>query len=129
MLLPLLRCLLSPPHAHSCRGVHVKSAPKVTAESWAIVDARTGDTLWGKRPTAVRGVASLTKILNALATIRWCNSVPPSAGRRYSLVTISAQVRQQRLQPAGRWGVGVDECFFRRRRLAEHRRSYNQATL
>jgi D-alanyl-D-alanine carboxypeptidase (penicillin-binding protein 5/6) len=42
------------------------AGPKVTTKFAILVDARTGDVLWSRRPTAIRPPASLTKMLTAV---------------------------------------------------------------
>lgn len=43
--------------------------PFVTAKSWAIMDGRTGEILFGKCENDRREIASLTKIMTAFVTV------------------------------------------------------------
>mmetsp|Transcript_56146 Transcript_56146/g.64080 ORF Transcript_56146/g.64080 Transcript_56146/m.64080 type:complete len:339 (+) Transcript_56146:208-1224(+) len=50
----------------------ISASPSVTAHSWSIVDGNSGELLWGKNPTEVREIASLTKIMTCLLTLKLC---------------------------------------------------------
>jgi D-alanyl-D-alanine carboxypeptidase (penicillin-binding protein 5/6) len=43
--------------------------PFVTAKSWGIMDARTGEILFGKCENDRREIASLTKIMTAFVVV------------------------------------------------------------
>lgn len=43
--------------------------PFVTAKSWAIMDGRTGEILFGKCENDRREIASMTKIMTCFVTI------------------------------------------------------------
>lgn len=47
----------------------VDAGPTISAASAAVLDASSGVVLWGKRPYAVRPIASITKLLTALAFV------------------------------------------------------------
>jgi D-alanyl-D-alanine carboxypeptidase (penicillin-binding protein 5/6) len=51
------------PHAVLDRSA---AGPKVASKFAILVDAKTGDILWSRRPTAIRPPASLTKMLTAV---------------------------------------------------------------
>lgn len=51
-------------------GAVEELGPVITAESAAVLDAQSGAVLWGKRPYAVRSIASITKLATALTIVR-----------------------------------------------------------
>jgi D-alanyl-D-alanine endopeptidase (penicillin-binding protein 7) len=51
-------------------GAIEELGPIISAESAAVLDAETGVMLWGKRPSAVRPIASITKLATALTIVR-----------------------------------------------------------
>lgn len=50
-------------------GAIEELGPIITAESAAVLDVESGAVLWGKRPYAVRPIASITKLATALAIV------------------------------------------------------------
>lgn len=51
-------------------GAVEELGPVITAESAVVLDAQSGAVLWGKRPYAVRPLASITKLATALTIVR-----------------------------------------------------------
>lgn len=51
-------------------GAVEELGPLISAESAAVLDLESGVVLWGKRPYAVRPIASITKLATALTIIR-----------------------------------------------------------
>jgi D-alanyl-D-alanine carboxypeptidase (penicillin-binding protein 5/6) len=44
--------------------------PYVSSKSWAVVDGRTGDVIFGRNENVKREIASLTKIMTAFVTLQ-----------------------------------------------------------
>ncbi|HZD60452.1 MAG TPA: D-alanyl-D-alanine carboxypeptidase family protein [Anaerolineae bacterium] len=51
----------------------IRTAPEVTAASAMLIDAKTGDMLWRKNSEEKRPIASITKIMTAIVTIKHAN--------------------------------------------------------
>lgn len=67
----------------------------ITAESAILIDAKTGDVLWGKNSDNKRPIASTTKIMTALVAIKY--------GNLDDTVTVNADV----LGPGKQGGIGL----------------------
>jgi D-alanyl-D-alanine carboxypeptidase (penicillin-binding protein 5/6) len=78
-LSPFPQALHTPPHG--------TEAPSIRAASAALVNAKTGQVLYAKNPNARRAIASLTKLMTALVTVR--------ARSLAHVVTVSAEAASQ----------------------------------
>ncbi len=84
-------------------GAVEELGPVITAESAVVIDVASGTVLWGKRPYAVRSLASITKLLTAFTAVRqrprWDESVlietadvPADPTERHTVLAVGDRV-------------------------------------
>ncbi|MFH1098664.1 MAG: serine hydrolase [Candidatus Uhrbacteria bacterium] len=80
--------------------------PIIDAEAAVVVDAASGAVLFGKRPYAVRPLASITKLLTALAVVR----ADLDVGRKIAILSADIPVEGGTVLTAGDH-VSIDDLF------------------